>query len=685
MSNSASAARSYIPAKGPWLVALISASILVLELAFIRQVPAEVRAISYFTNLILMASFFGLGLGCILQEKRPLLFMLPLGLAMVFAFILVGRGIVIYAQSSEVHYWLGNPIKQSARSLPLVPAAAAIFIFAALPFITLGQLLAQVMDQHPKLVAYGWNIAGSLAGTVIFAIASYLTLPPWIWPPILMVMLAAIVIRSMPLRAVYVAFGLAFLFFARSGSPWKWSPYYYVQYDTVPLGTYIWVNSSFHQLGFDFNATDPAKQNLIQAMKAKWDLPYKLYRNYHHGQGPRRVLVLGAGLGNDVNIALMNGAQEVVAVEIDPVILGLGKKLNTLKPYQDPKVRAVVDDARHFLATTHEKFDLIVFGTIDSQSLLSGYANLRLENFVYTRESLADARQLLNDTGMAVIHYAVLKPWLYGRIYSTFRDVFGDQSRLYFEKNIFLFNASIVGTKGLNFFRDAPDTVKNFGDGLVSTDDWPFIYMERPTISPIYQELCVIILALIAAALVLLRRTSPARGTFPNFLLLGAGFTLMESSAVVRLALVFGSTWIVNAVVFSAILVTIFIGNLLVLHKKAPSLRAAWPLLFAAIVLNYFFPLHLLFLAGPALRVVLAGALIGLPFFFASLCFSHLFQRETITGFPLGINMVGAMAGGLVEYLSMITGLKAVWLIALCIYMAAYLASPRLGQDQAAE
>ena len=55
---------------GAWRIGLIAASILVLELAFIRHIPAEVRAISYFRNLILMSAFFGLGLGCILQRRR---------------------------------------------------------------------------------------------------------------------------------------------------------------------------------------------------------------------------------------------------------------------------------------------------------------------------------------------------------------------------------------------------------------------------------------------------------------------------------------------------------------------------------------------------------------------------------------------------------------------------------------
>ena len=80
-------------------IALLSGMILVLELAFIRQVPAEVRAISYFTNLMFTAGFSGMGLGCILQRQRSFAPALPLGLLLVFGFILLGRGIVIHADA----------------------------------------------------------------------------------------------------------------------------------------------------------------------------------------------------------------------------------------------------------------------------------------------------------------------------------------------------------------------------------------------------------------------------------------------------------------------------------------------------------------------------------------------------------------------------------------------------------
>jgi len=63
-----------------------------------------------------------------------------------------------------------------------------------------------------------------------------------------------------------------------------------------------------------------------------YNLPYRL--------GPRaeRVLVLGAGMGNDVAAALRNGAGHIDAVEIDPAILALGRSLHPEKPYDDPRV-----------------------------------------------------------------------------------------------------------------------------------------------------------------------------------------------------------------------------------------------------------------------------------------------------------------------------------------------------------
>ena len=660
----------------PWHIALISGTVLILELAFIRLIPAEIKAISYFTNLILIAAFFGLGTGCILQKKTSLNWLMPLGLLLVFSFILVGRGIVIYEEAMQVHYWLQHSdVKGQALKLPLFQAAAMIFISASLPFVALGQTLARSMELFPRLVAYGWDIGGSLLGTLLFVLSSLLSLPPWIWPPLLMFVWSIFFVQSRLEKLVCPLVGIVFLFLANSPYQSMWSPYYYIQYKVQADGIPVWVNSSFHQFAIDFRSTDSKYRELQKTAYEKWDRPYKWYRNLHGGNGPEKVLVLGAGTGNDVNMALFNGVQEIVAIEIDPAILSLGEKYNSNKPYSHKNVRAYVDDARHFLQTSKEKFDMIVFGTLDSQSLLSGQANLRLENYIYTTEALEDTKNLLNDGGMVVIYYSVFKPWLWNRLYATARTVFGDHSRIEFEKSQILFNTLIVGTKGIEDFRDSQQHVERFGTGIPSTDDWPFIYLEYPTVAPIYQKLFALVLALIIGVFFLLRRIHRIRGLHANYLFLGLGFTLMESSAIVRLALIFGSTWVVNAVVFSSVLLTIFLANFMVFKKKAPSIRVAWVGLSLFILLNYFLPIPALFEVGITLRVILCGLLIGIPVFFAGVCFSSIFEKEPVTGYPLGINLIGAMAGGMIEYTSMLGGMRMVWLIILIIYLSAWLST----------
>ena len=665
-----------VSAAPPIRIALLSGMILILELALIRQVPAEVRAISYFTNLMFTAGFSGLGIGCILQRQRSMAAALPLGMLLVFAFIVVGRGIVIHSDAASVHYFLQYPELQGrARELALFPAAAAIFLFAALPFVALGQALARAMDEHPRLLAYGWDIAGSLVGTLVFAASSWLEWPPWIWPIAVAAAWAIAFERTAVRRAVFALAGVPFLYFSFSPQESAWSPYYYVQHAKSAEGLRVYVNSSFHQLAIDWTDPAPEARKLQETMLRRFGMPYQLYRDMHEGRDPRRVLVLGAGTGNDVHVALANRAEQVVAVEIDPVILELGRERNPARPYDDPRVRAVIDDGRHFLRTSDERFDLIVFGTLDSQVLLSSSANLRLENYVYTREAFADARRLLEDRGIFALYCSAFQPWLQDRIFSTVRNEFGDQSMLVFDRETFLFNTIIVATLGENTFRGHTEILERYGHGIPSTDDWPFVYLERPTIAPVYLKLAAVVAAVMLAAFALLRRLHPVRGLHADFLLLGVGFTLIESSSIVRLALVFGATWSVNVVVFSACLLTVFLANLSVWRGLAPPLGAAWAGLFASIALNFAFPLPLLFELETGPRVIACALLVGLPVYCAGICFSRLFERQAVTGYPLGINLIGAMGGGLLEYASMSIGMRGVWLVALAIYALAYAAS----------
>jgi hypothetical protein len=440
-------------------------------------------------------------------------------------------------------------------------------------------------------------------------------------------------------------------------------------------GLEVWVNSTFLQLALDYKNPDPAARKFLQAAWSKWSYPYERYRALHGGRSPRRVLVLGAGTGNDVNVALGNGAEKVVAVDIDPVVLELGVAHNTLRPYSDPRVeccrrRRAPLPARvaAVLRPHHLRDDRLV-------ALVGTQANIRPENYVHTREAILDARSRLSDDGMVAMYYSLFQPWMRSRTYATLRAAFGEHSSLYVAEDRLLFDTVLLGTRGVPASREEQESAARYGGGIPSTDDWPFMYLERPTIAPVYLKLIAMISALILGVVILLSRIEPARGFPLHFLFLGIGFTLLESSAIVRLSLLFGSTWIVNAVVFSSVLAMVFLANWAVVRGVAPTLRWAWPSLVILLVANWAFPLPWLFGVGAPDRALLCGLLIGVPVFCASVCFSRLFGGESATGFALGVNLVGAMAGGLVEYASMVVGMRAIWLVLVGVYAVAWAAS----------
>ena len=100
---------------------------------------------------------------------------------------------------------------------------------------------------------------------------------------------------------------------------------------------------------------------------------------YRFKPAPDNVLIIGAGAGNDANGAIRGGAKSIDAVEIDPLIIRLGKQYHPNQPYQNPAVNTVVADGRAFMERTQIRYDLIVMGLADSHTLSSNLTNLRLD------------------------------------------------------------------------------------------------------------------------------------------------------------------------------------------------------------------------------------------------------------------------------------------------------------------
>ena len=143
-----------------------------------------------------------------------------------------------------------------------------------------------------------------------------------------------------------------------------------VRYPSALVGV-IEVNGTGYMLlrSFESRATPLEERGLD-----RWRFPHTAR------PGARKVLVVGAGGGNDVAVALRAGAEHVVAVEIDPEIYGLGRLHHPEAPYDDSRVTVVIDDARHYAETTAERFDLVVFSHLEGNCNVSLFGPEDLEN-----------------------------------------------------------------------------------------------------------------------------------------------------------------------------------------------------------------------------------------------------------------------------------------------------------------
>jgi spermidine synthase len=160
-------------------------------------------------------------------------------------------------------------------------------------------------------------------------------------------------------------------------------------------------------------------QMTYQVTQESLQLPYHFYPH------PPSVLVLGSGMGNDVAAALRNGAERVVAVEIDPLILKLGRQIHPERPYSSPRVDVLLNDARSYVQNTDDRFDLILFSLLDSHTTSSYYSSIRIDNYVYTVKALRATRRLLKPDGLMIVKFGVNTPWIAGRLRGLMGVAFG--------------------------------------------------------------------------------------------------------------------------------------------------------------------------------------------------------------------------------------------------------------------
>jgi spermidine synthase len=103
-----------------------------------------------------------------------------------------------------------------------------------------------------------------------------------------------------------------------------------------------------------------------------------------------RALVIGVGGGFDVLTALHAGAREITGVEINGATIEILTRTyrDYFRPWvEDPRVRLVQAEGRHYLATTPGAYDVIQLSGVDSYSGTAAAAHVFSENYLYTSEA----------------------------------------------------------------------------------------------------------------------------------------------------------------------------------------------------------------------------------------------------------------------------------------------------------
>jgi hypothetical protein len=402
-----------------------------------------------------------------------------------------------------------------------------------------------------------------------------------------------------------------------------------------------------------------------------------VYTAPYRGRRRRAVLVLGAGSGNDVVAALRGGAERVDAVEIDPLIERLGREFHPQHPYSDPRVQVIVDDARAYLRRPGPGYDLIVFGILDAHlSFFSSFASsIRLDNYVYTVESMRAARSRLNPGGEVWATVFIDRPWVVDNLRAAMKEAIGGEPLV-----------AYAGGEGATFVFAAADTREKLGPssygvpwgGLsgaaVPTDDWPYPYLKRRALP---RPTAGAALGILAATAVLLRLVLGRSLRFHRgMFLLGAGFLLVETRVIAQLALLFGTTWRVSGIAILSILVIAWLGSIAARRWSGLSDRWLYAGLLASLVVGWLLPVGRALGGGPP-TLVAATALLALPVCFSSVVFAK--KAVQIANLPeaMASNLAGGVLGGAMENLSLVLGISALALIAVLLYASSFESADR--------
>jgi hypothetical protein len=318
---------------------------------------------------------------------------------------------------------------------------------------------------------------------------------------------------------------------------------------------------------------------------------------------------------------------------------------------------------------------MILFALPDSLTLVSGQSALRLESYLFTQQAMEAAKAHLNPAdGVFAMYNYYRTAWLKDRLANTLDVVYG--------------HAPCISTQGHGSWEFSMLTVSPTASALncgshvwhkpasvvpPATDDHPFVYLKGGSIPSFY--LVTLALILLASLLLVRMASGPMRrmSGFVDLFFMGAAFMLLETKNVVQFALLFGTTWFVNALVFTGVLLAVLAAVEVSRHVVIQRPARLYLALLAALVVAWAVPPGALLSLSLVPRFFAAVVIAFLPIFLANMVFTQRFRNVGDSTAGFGANLLGAMFGGVLEYASLVIGYRSLLIVVAGFYGLAFL------------
>jgi hypothetical protein len=282
-----------------------------------------------------------------------------------------------------------------------------------------------------------------------------------------------------------------------------------------------------------------------------------------------------------------------------------------------------------------------------------------------------------------VVYNYFRERWLVDRLSNIAANAFGQEPRVHVHEARAYLGVILAGPRlaALTVDPVIPDRVTAFGQSHApsparmhardtsvepATDDWPFLYLRNRHVPSHYIAALALILVVSTVVVMLVLRGQAGTWSW-QFFLLGAGFMLLETKSIIQFALLWGSTWVVASLAIASVLSMALVANYVVAKIEVRRPWLVGSVLVALLALNYLIPVGTVGFESRVGESIFYAVLMFSPILCAGLLFGSAIKRSTSLARDYGTNLLGAMVGGVGEYLSLVTGFRPLLLlIALC-------------------